>query len=273
MLNTRAAVSLLISILFASTLILINFKLPTSVQAEPLAGFTPSPGDDDDDGGGDPSQPPASQPDDDSGGDEPTDYVIVRLDQCDLSCSVGAADSETSDFEPLASVVHEGLPYPASVPIIPRTTPIEVIAPVKLVHDGSGFIVDGVLSTHDMTRFSVPYTGRWEVLLTGQLEFMTAEAVDVTGTNLAQLALDVSAGPISLGAVEANVVEVQTVKCPLACVIETPPAVEAAPYLPETGSDFSHSSILSVLGWIVGFGLVVYAVITSLNSKPTSPDQ
>jgi hypothetical protein len=102
---------------------------------------------------------------------------------------------------------------------------------------------------------------------------MTAEAIDVTGTNLPQLALEVSSGPISLGAVEANVVEVQTVKCPLACVIETPPAIEEVPYLPETGSNFSHSPITSVVGLLVISGLVVYAVITTFNSKSTSPDQ
>jgi hypothetical protein len=106
---------------------------------------------------------------------------------------------------------------------------------VQLVHQGSGFIVEGELSDSKPTRLSVPYPGQWQVWITHSPRFMTADAVDVTGSNLADLQSQLANGPVSLGLVEANTAGPQLVRCPLACVIEPPPAVETTSYLPETG--------------------------------------
>jgi hypothetical protein len=85
---------------------------------------------------------------------------------------------------------------------------------------------------------------------------MTAEAVDVTGSNLADLHSQLANGPVSLGAVEADTLEPQLVKCPLACMVETPPAVEAPPNLPETGGQpvtkMSSSTLLVIIAFIIG---------------------
>jgi hypothetical protein len=142
----------------------------------------------------------------------------------------------------------------------------ELLLPVQLVHDGSAFIVEGELSDLKATRFAVPYPGRWQVWLTGNPRFMTTQAVDVSGSNLANLQTQLAHGPVSLGSVEANTPEPQLVKCPLACVLPEPPPVEAPPNLPETGADRSNELSLAGVLFIGGLemallGLTLWAII------------
>lgn len=228
---------LLTGLLLLSGISAINFSLPATVQAGPLAGFTPSPGDNggDHDDGDSPEDEPARTP---------TDYVMVQLEQCALLCAAGTAGSQPA-YQPLAQRSLDQAELPPLVPIA-EAAPVEVQAPVRLVHEGSGFITEGVLSTQHSSRLVVPYPGRWELFLTGRPQFITAEAVDVSGTNLAELQSQLATGPISLGQVEANTAEPQWVRCPIACVIEPPAAVPAdvgPPTLPETGGERSESPV------------------------------
>ncbi|HMR62919.1 MAG TPA: hypothetical protein PKE64_02815 [Anaerolineae bacterium] len=231
----------IIGLLLLSGISAISFSLPTTVQAGPLAGFTPSPGDNG--GDHDNGEPPKDEP-----GRTPTDYIMVQLEQCDLICAAGTAGSQPA-YQPLAQRSPDQAELPPLVPIA-KAEPVEVQAPVRLVHEGSGFITEGVLSTQHSNRLVVPYPGRWELFLTGQPQFITAEAVDVSGTNLAELQSQVASGPISLGQVEANTAEPQRVRCPIACVIEPPAAVPAEvgpPTLPETGGEQPESNLRLLL--------------------------
>ncbi len=107
----------------------------------------------------------------------------------------------------------------------------------------------------------VPYPGQWEVYLTGQPRFITAEAVNVTGTNLAELQAQVATDPVSLGIVEANTPETQLIRCPIQCVVEPP---EEVFYLPETGGAFeiTPKMALAITGLALFImGLFVWMVV------------
>jgi len=258
--NLKFTLLLLVGSMLFLTIIGFNLVLPDDTQASPLYGFTPDPppppdgGGGNDGGGSDDEDTTESSTDKPSKpSNEPTEYVVVKLEQCDMVCSeyVDIADTVPTG-ELLASVGDGVLP---SFTFAPKAVvPFEVLVPVKLVHEGSGWIAESTLSTHGDTRIALPYTGYWEIFLTGQPQFVTADAVDVTGTNLAQLQADVLNTPISLGKVEANVIEVQLVKCPIACVIE-PPQEEI--YLPETGAEPTTGiSLLLIAGTIFATGLL-----------------
>jgi hypothetical protein len=86
--------------------------------------------------------------------------------------------------------------------------------------------------------------------------------VDVTGFNLANLQVQLANGPVSLGLIEANTIEPQLVKCPLACVIDEPPTQIAEPpsHLPETGGELGpamHSS-LAINMFVAGMGILIF---------------
>lgn len=260
--HSKFLLPLLISLFLSLVIIIIFLQLPTEAHAGPLAGFTPTPqggnpGNDDDDDNSS-SDSPAD--------DGPPDYVLVEVDRCDLHCGGTAALSdEPSDSPLLVSVgISDGAPLLYTPATSPQALP-ELILPVQLVHDGSGFIVEGELSDSKPTRFSVPYPGHWQVWITRNPRFITAEAIDVSGSNMADLQNQLANGPISLGLVEANTSEPQLVNCPLACVIDEPPAASPAPFLPETGGllalNINYPAFLITGGLIVSLiGLMVWAI-------------
>ena len=232
----------LILMLIVSALVLIvigvNLALPADTYAHPSYGFTPQPppppgGNDDtgDNGGGN-----SGGSDDDN--ELPPDYVWVELDHCDLSCSANYASRPA------------GLASPLSMPT-------EVRVRVQLIHQGSGWIVDGVISNAGSTHFTVPYPGQWEVLMVSEPELVGATAADVTNLNLGQLESSLAVAPVSLGLVEANTSEPQLVKCPLACVIDPPPGA-----LPETGADQTTARLLILTSSIFLFSLGVSTFLT-----------
>jgi hypothetical protein len=125
---------LLLSIVFI--FIFIGLAAPTTTQAGPDYGLTPTPT----------SLPPTAnpvspptptpqptqthkEPDD----DEPDDEVTFQF-SCNLTCSLD---------QPLA--VTE--------------------AHVRLIHDGSGWIAEGTASTDQIAHFRVPYPDQWQVYL------------------------------------------------------------------------------------------------------------
>jgi hypothetical protein len=236
-LSRNSIIFFLLGFCLVMGLAIVNLSLPAAVQAGPLAGFTPSPGDNGD-GDNDNDDPPPVDEGEGEPGRTPTDYVMIQLEQCDRVCAAGPAGSEVA-YQPLAHSSHDQAGLPPLLPLA-EAAPVEVQAPVRLVHEGSGFITEGTLSTLHSSRLMVPYPGRWEVFMTGQPQFMTAETVDVSGTNLADLQSVLANGPVSLGQVEANTAEPQWVKCPITCVIE-PPAVappnDSPHTLPETGGE------------------------------------
>ena len=255
--NLKTMLPLLISLVLLAFIVAVNVNTPPAVRAAPLPGFTPDPGDDGgdgDDGDGDVTAAPSTADE----GRAPTDYVLVRLDQCDMTCR---ANANASTYEPLAYRPDDRSITPLLIPIAEANPTFEIIAPVRMVHDGSGFIAVGDLSTQHDTRISVPYPGKWEVFLSGEPRFMTAAAVDVTGTNLAQVAAALSEGPVSMGVVDANTTSSQLVKCPIECVIDAPvPTNNEPPALPETGGAPSEEMFLTTLIVVTGFILTLAGI-------------
>jgi hypothetical protein len=255
---------LLLAIPFVFTILVIHFNLPTTAQAKPLAGFTPTPVTPPDGGGGGGS---GSGHDDEGGVDKlPPDYVIVQIERCNLSCGGSEITSTASAFKPLAAIDSSDYAFPLFTPVNRPAPATEMLAHVQLIHEGSGWIAEGVISDAKSTRFAVPYPGKWEVFLMSQPEFMTADAIDLTQSNLTELQARLTTGPVSLGSVEANTPEPQLVKCPLACVLPEPPPVEAPPNLPETGGDSSNDLSLARVLVIGGLemallGLILWAII------------
>ncbi|MCL4297155.1 MAG: hypothetical protein KJ077_15570 [Anaerolineae bacterium] len=244
MLKLKSSLPLLLAVPFILTIFSIHFNSPTDAQASPLAGFTPTPVPPNGGGGGGSSNQDDDEPT--TNNDKPTDYVVVQIDRCDLQCSASFAQAGRQPrFQLLASVGASDIPTPLFTPLVQPSAAPELLLPVQLIHDGSNFIVAGELSDTKPTRFSLPYPGRWQVWLTGSPRFMTAQIMDVSGLNLADLQARLANGPVSMGVVEANAPETQWVKCPLACVKEPPPAVEAPPYFPETGGQLEKEMSLS----------------------------
>ncbi|HXV99396.1 MAG TPA: hypothetical protein VEC93_13315 [Anaerolineae bacterium] len=194
---------LLLSIVFI--FVFMGLARPITTQASPGYGLTPTPT----------SLPPTATPvspptptpqptqtpkapDD----DEPDDEVTFQF-SCNLTCSLD---------QPLA--VNE--------------------AHVRLIHDGSGWIAEGTVSTGQIAHFQVPYPDQWQVYL------ITEEDP-----------------PHLLGTVNANS-GTQFVDCPGDCP-EPPPA------LPETGTKdpmrFLNMVIMVFWGLIlVTGGLIVISI-------------
>ena len=248
--NSKIVTLMALMIFVLVMLIGTGLIFPLRTQAHPAFGFTPTPvptRDHGGGGGGGETKPPDTIP---------PDFVLVRLDRCDLTCLeqygqlgnpanlLAAGPSLDPDFNPLAMA--------ASAVAAP-----EVQVPVQLVHQGSGFRVEQILSDAGATRIPVPYPGQWQVFITGNPQLVTATAFDISRTNLADFSASLAAGPIPVGLVEANTSEPQLVKCPVACVIEpTPtPQPEDPPFLPETGQ--AQGEIPPVIGlFLMGVGLL-----------------
>lgn len=244
---------------FGLTIIGLNLTAPPETHAHPAYGFTPPP------------PPPPPPPDgggngNDSDGDGennhkdklPPDYVIVQMQSCNLkSCSIDSVAGDTGQkYELLAAAKGSEQLFPLLVPLNDNTVPVEMLAHIRLIHEGSGWIAEGTISDAKSTRFALPYPGHWEVFLLSPPEFMTVEALDMTQVNLAKLQASLAAGPVSLGIVEANAPQTRWVKCPLACVIESPP-----PELPVTGAETFFPLQLyigALLLWILAF--LIYRV-------------
>lgn len=194
---------LLLSIVFI--FVFIGLATPATTQAGPSYGLTPTPT----------SLPPTATPvspptptpqpaqtPKEPDNDEPDDQVTFQF-SCNLTCSLD---------QPLAATE----------------------AYVRLIHDGSGWIAEGTVSTDQIARFRVPYPDQWQVYLITDHE-----------------------PPRLLGPVDANG-GVQLVDCPGDCP-EPPPA------LPETGTKdpikFLDMVIMVLWGLIlVTGGLIVISI-------------
>lgn len=230
---------------------------PGEAQAKPLAGFTPTPTTPDDNGD-DGGNETGDDRDDDS---TPTDFVIIQIDQCNLSCSAQATDpADSAQFQALASVAGDA----AQAPLLISTAPApELLAQVQLIHQGSGFIVEGTLSNQHSTRFSVPYPGQWQVLLVAAPQVSADENFE-----LADPAPSVDS-PTPLGLVDANVLTAQLVKCPLNCVVEPPPVVPET--LPTTGADHDTMLLTIAVLFFAGVNLLIVGIVFWL--PPSSPPE
>jgi len=248
-----------ITLFFMLTVLGLSFATPADTYAHPAYGFTPQPpppppGGGGGDGSGDGDKPGGGG----GGGDKPTDTVIVEIDRCDLSCSVEYVEAGGSEGL-LASVDGAYLPAQNHAVSSSPLPDVEVLVPVKLVHQGSGFIVEQTISDSRSTTISVPYPGQWEVLMINAPQFVTNDMMDMTGLNVAQLQADLANNPVSLGVVEANAGP-QLVECPLECVIETTPEEF---YLPETGAANNTSLVISIGFLLIIIGLSICAVYRS----------
>jgi len=257
--NIKSMLLIILGAVMLITIVGFGLVVPVETHAHPAYGFTPTPvpsgGGDDDHS----SSPPVSPPEE----EKLTDYVLVQLDQCDLECSEDFAGAEQIVYPLLASTATDEL----SLPLLVNTgefVPVpEIQVPVQMIHQGSGWIVDEMLSTERSNRIMVPYSGQWEIFMTGQPRFITAEAVNVTGTNLAELQAQVANDPVSLGVVEANTQEAQLIRCPIQCVVQPPPPEEVF-FLPETGGAFeiTPKTALVITGLALFImGLFVWSVI------------
>ena len=256
--NIKSIFLIFLGAILLVTIVGFSFAVPVDTHAHPAYGFTPTPRPPDGGGGGGDDGDPAPAPPEET----LTDYVLVQLDQCNLECAAGFTGAEHIVYPLLASAASNELSLPLSVNSAASVPAPEIQVPVQMVHQGSGWIAEETLSTQHSNRIMVPYPGQWEVLMTGQPRFITADAVNATGTNLAELQAQVANNPVSLGVVETNTAETQMVKCPIQCVVVPPP--EEIFYLPETGAVISMSPIvaLAIAGLaLLGMGLLVWAVI------------
>jgi hypothetical protein len=254
MLNKKSLPLIFLAFFFLFSIVGLNLALAPETHAHPPYGFTPQPPPPPSDGGGSDDDGDTSPPDNggiDNDDKPPTDFVIVQIERCDLSCSVDYDLAGGEDYQPIAAVDTGDPSFPLLVPKPNPVSTVQVLAQVQLIHQGSGWIAQGVLSDANSTRLALPYPGRWEVFLISQPEFMTGDPLDPSNLNLNQLQTQLADGPVSLGTVEANVTEVQWVKCPIACVVDPPPV------LPETGGDQTPASLLLFIGsalvWLLGF--------------------
>ncbi len=246
--HIKSILVVIIVSIFVLSVIGTNLALPADTHAHPAYGFTPpAPPPPPDDGGGDDGDNGQDDSDGDdsrSGGNDssddddeiPPDYILVELDRCDLSCSVNYERKPAGQAAPLS-------------------TPAEVRVRVQLIHQGSGWIAEGIISDVGSTRISVPYPGQWEIFMMSEPEFIGATALDPTPLNLDQLRTDLLAAPISLGIVEANTAEPQLVKCPITCVIDSSPD-----YLPQTGGEQSAAILIisTNVGFLLSIGLLMF---------------
>ena len=187
---------------------------PDSVSASPPLGLTPTVT------SGPTSTPPpgpTSTPSDDDDDDDSSHSLTVTLECANnLTCPIG-----------------------------PQT--IDVAIPVQLIHIGSGWIVDTMISNTGVTQLQVPYGGEWQVFMVGEPQ---ASAPVVVNT---------SAPPVLLGTIQADS-GTQFVACPVSAVCPTiPPTVET----PEPPDDFPTSGgalsmpLILILSMIVLFVLLL----------------
>lgn len=212
----------------------LGLYLPAETLAHPQYGFTPQPP---------PPPPPPSQeppPQQETGrgsrGDRgPTDIVSVQLDICISTCPP-VEGSETGQARDAGSE-------------------IEVLAPVQLVHQGSGWIATATLSNLRSTQLAIPYPGQWQVFLVDRPEFPAA-TFEAAGFSQVRLRSSQEGEPLLLGVVEANAEATQLVDCPV-CVVP-PPVEEVTLLLPVTGTGRLSPLEIAAFGLIlIGLGLLV----------------
>jgi hypothetical protein len=127
---------------------------------------------------------------------------------------------------------------------------VETQTQVRLIHEGSGFMVEGTISDLQSTHFALPYPGKWKVFMIAPAQFMTADAIVAPASNLAQVQAAVAVEPILLGEVEADAPAAQMVKCPIECVAT--PVADIPVHLPITGANKVTSPLLFVTIAFVG---------------------
>jgi hypothetical protein len=112
---------------------------------------------------------------------------------------------------------------------------------VQLIHRGSGWIAEGVISNQTSTQFQVPYPGEYEVYL---IEPLTG-GLEASGPL-----------PVFLGVVETNA-GLQLAACPTNCLGLLEPTPLPPLILPETGtpSQWPHHILLMAGLFIVGTSL------------------
>lgn len=188
-------------------LIFVSVNISTDVHAKPLLGITPT-------ATSEPTattQPTPTTEPDDPGDPEPPDKIDVQLD-CNLTCTN---------------------PQPA------------IDTRVQLIHEGSGWIAEGTISTGGSTSFSVPYGGRWQVYL--------LEAPQVTPVEAASTLLSPGSYPHLLGVVNANS-GTQLVNCPMVCV-------DLPTVLPETGSEANlNGTTLFLIIFAISSGVILLSI-------------
>jgi hypothetical protein len=252
-------------LLFLLAIISLNLINPLETHAHPQYGFTPQP----------PPPPPPGGDDSDRDSDEddsdqpPSHDVTIQLENCNLSCSTGAPLASVFTNNPLLQTAGPGSYSPVSS---------ELLAHVQLIHQGSGWIAEGIISDAKAVSFPVPYPGQWQVFLLEAPELATGEALELTGADVEMLQASLSQAPLLLGVVEADTGEPQQVACPLNCPTAaadfTPAPAPAA--LPETGAGRPSVPLLPFIGsgilWLLAYlayqryraALPVYAPIVEI---------
>jgi hypothetical protein len=237
--NYFASLLLLLPVLFFLLAILsLNLVNPSDSYAHPSYGFTPQP------------PPPPEPPPGGNGSDEDRDEddsdqpapheVTIQLGPCVLSCSIGMGSAG-------------GLAGAADyTPVFP-----EVLLHVQLIHLGSGWIAEGVISDAQAVSFAVPYPGDWQVFLLDAPEFVSGDTLNLAGTNLETLQTSLAQGPLYLGVVQANTGEPQQLPCPLNCPTAAADFTPAPAALPESGAAKLPLPLLLFIGaaflWVMAF--------------------
>jgi hypothetical protein len=240
--NGKFFVLMLLALVLLAPMIGLSLYLPAETLAHPQYGFTPQPPPP-------PPPPPPEQPPrqetardsrDDRG---PTDVVSVQLDIC-ISICPPVAGGEAGQVGEAGSE-------------------IEVLAPVQLIHQGSGWIATATLSNLRSAQLAVPYPGQWQVFLVDRPEFPAA-TFEAAGFGQVQLLSSPDGESVLLGVVEANVGVTQLVDCPV-CVAP-PPVEEVTLLLPVTGTGRLSPLEIAAFGLIlIGLGLLVRFAATDFS--------
>jgi hypothetical protein len=116
----------------------------------------------------------------------------------------------------------------------------EFVVPVRFVHQGTGWVVEGELSTRTPLRLDVPYAGTWDVFINGD--------------------------PTVLAQVETNTGGPQMIlwpDCPLVCEVP-PPVEEPPPFLPKTGGPSFFAQLVGSFAFgliVIGASLLIYTIV------------
>jgi hypothetical protein len=242
--------------------------VPVETHAHPVYGFTPEP-------------PPRPTPDDNDSdktpppprNEVPTDYVWVQIEECDFECLEAFAEAGNIWGDTLLAYADTG-ENSSPLSLFDNATALatvpELVVPVQMVHQGSGWIAVGELSTYHPSQMPVPYTGEWEVFLTGPPRLITADAVDLSPTNIEEFQAASPNAPIFLAQVETNTNGPQMIKCPVVCVIEAQPVEEPPPFLPVTGGSSFLTQWVGLVALaliLIGVGLLILHTISVENRE------
>ena len=219
-------------------MVTLNLNQPDVVHAGPLAGLTPTPvPPPPDDGGSDNDDKDYTDDDDDDddndsdgGSKVPDDTTVVQLDPCD-----------------------------------PNTLGSELSVQAQLIHQGSGFIVEGVLSDQQGASFALPYAGQWEVFMLNMPQLVGEMATDASYTNWPEVSQQVAQGPISLGTVAVGSPGAQLVQNPLDCVTTDQTGVPLL--MPETGSKISEDIPLATALLVSGMSVMIVGLTLLISIR------